>query len=438
MKAVEAPDRPGPVRRWGPLAAVLGALALLAVLVVTTDAEPAGGPAETGATAAGAGEAGQSLPEGVMSFPVAREQGLVEEIDWGERCDTETGVLALPLSPPPECFAPYDGDTAGPRPEGSPTTRSRSSCTSPSRTTRSCRFIYCQIGMHRHQRGHHRDLPGVQRRSSSSTTRPTAGDVELIRYEATGAITDEVAATTDAETIARDIAPFMVFGGPALGEAFADTLAANEVMCISCVASTADGFYDRACAVRVGRSPTTPTRPGRWSPSTWATASPGGPRSTAGRRSRAGSGGSATSTCSTDPEAEAARERFEQQLGEYGVRLEDVASFTDPVSLAGQAREILARMKDLGVTTILYSGDPLAPQTLTETATAQDYFPEWVLTGSALVDTTIFGRTYDQEQWRARLRPVEPVRPGRSLRGRLGLPLPTGSAASRPRPGSRR
>ena len=59
----------------------------------------------------------------------------------------------------------------------------------------------------------------------------------------------------------------------------------------------------------------------------------------------------------------------------------------------------MARLKSQGITTVLYTGDPLAPQTLTENATAQDYFPEWVITGSALVDTTVFARTYDQEQW---------------------------------------
>ena len=55
--------------------------------------------------------------------------------------------------------------------------------------------------------------------------------------------------------------------------------------------------------------------------------------------------------------------------------------------MATQAREILARMKAKGVTTILYNGDPLAPKPLTTKATGQDYFPEWVITGSALVDT---------------------------------------------------
>ncbi len=102
---------------------------------------------------------------------------------------------------------------------------------------------------------------------------------------------------------------------------------------------------------------------------------------------------------SASPEAEDQRAYFEDQLAEYGVTLVDAVSYADPLSLAGQAREILARMKDQGVTTILFSGDPLAPQTLTQTATEQDYYPEWIITGSALVDSTLFGRTYDQSQW---------------------------------------
>ncbi len=58
--------------------------------------------------------------------------------------------------------------------------------------------------------------------------------VELVRYNATGPISDAIAATTDAETIAHDLEPFAVLGGPNLTEAFAETLAANEVLCIPC------------------------------------------------------------------------------------------------------------------------------------------------------------------------------------------------------------
>jgi hypothetical protein len=41
----------------------------------------------------------------------------------------------------------------------------------------------------------------------------------------------------------------------------------------------------------------------------------------------------------------------------------------------------------------------VAPETLTRAATAQNYFPEWIITGAALTDTAAFARTYDQRQW---------------------------------------
>ncbi len=49
--------------------------------------------------------------------------------------------------------------------------------------------------------------------------------------------------------------------------------------------------------------------------------------------------------------------------------------------------------------TIVFLGDPIMPIHLTQQATAQDYHPEWIVTGTALTDTTVLGRMYDQEQW---------------------------------------
>ena len=51
------------------------------------------------------------------------------------------------------------------------------------------------------------------------------------------------------------------------------------------------------------------------------------------------------------------------------------------------------------MTSVIFSGDPVAPQSLTRAATSQDYFPEWIISGSVLTDTAAFGRTYDQRQW---------------------------------------
>ena len=47
----------------------------------------------------------------------------------------------------------------------------------------------------------------------------------------------------------------------------------------------------------------------------------------------------------------------------------------------------------------VFLGDPIMPIYLTKAATDQDYFPEWIITGTVLTDTTVFGRQYDQEQW---------------------------------------
>ena len=56
-------------------------------------------------------------------------------------------------------------------------------------------------------------------------------------------------------------------------------------------------------------------------------------------------------------------------------------------------------MKEAGVTSVIFNGDPIAPREFTNEATAQNYFPEWIVTGSVLVDTAAFSRTYDQQQW---------------------------------------
>ena len=60
---------------------------------------------------------------------------------------------------------------------------------------------------------------------------------------------------------------------------------------------------------------------------------------------------------------------------------------------------MIAKLKSAGVTSVILAGDPVFPTFLTKEATAQDYFPEWVVLGYAFTDTAVFGRQYDQEQW---------------------------------------
>ena len=63
------------------------------------------------------------------------------------------------------------------------------------------------------------------------------------------------------------------------------------------------------------------------------------------------------------------------------------------------AAQMIAKMIDGKVTTVIFAGDPLYPIFITQEATRQQYFPEWMITGTALTDTTFFGRTYDKAQW---------------------------------------
>ncbi|MEK7425546.1 MAG: hypothetical protein AAB131_17095, partial [Actinomycetota bacterium] len=63
------------------------------------------------------------------------------------------------------------------------------------------------------------------------------------------------------------------------------------------------------------------------------------------------------------------------------------------------ASQVISKMKAAGVTTIVFSGDPVAPRDFTTEATLQEYFPEWFVSASVLVDLNAFARTYDQQQW---------------------------------------
>ncbi len=63
------------------------------------------------------------------------------------------------------------------------------------------------------------------------------------------------------------------------------------------------------------------------------------------------------------------------------------------------ARTLIAALKKAHVTSVVLAGDPIFPSFLTHEATAQNYFPEWVVLGYAYTDTAVFGRTYDQRQW---------------------------------------
>ncbi len=61
---------------------------------------------------------------------------------------------------------------------------------------------------------------------------------------------------------------------------------------------------------------------------------------------------------------------------------------------------MIAKMHGDGITSIIMFVDPLYPILITGEATRQQYYPEWIISGSGLSDTTAAGRLYDQQQWK--------------------------------------
>jgi Periplasmic binding protein len=80
-----------------------------------------------------------------------------------------------------------------------------------------------------------------------------------------------------------------------------------------------------------------------------------------------------------------------------------------------QAASIVAKLKDEGVTSVACGCDPILPVFLTAKASEQNYQPEWLVLGTALTDTDLFGQFYNQAEWShafgiSLIGPQQPVR----------------------------
>ena len=244
---VQTPDGGSPgrgrsiLRKWGPFGAIVVVLALVGAFAAVNagddDSEEAGdgGSSTTAAPTSG-------LPDGVVTYQAAKDAGTADTIEWGDRCDTSTGLLAIAFSPQPQCVAPFTGDNGGETDVGVTKDAIKVVLYVPQENDPILQFLYRQIGLDDTPEDTWQTYLGFNRMLATYTE--TYGRrVELVRYNATGNIQDSVAGTADAETIARDLKPFAVIGGPVLTESFADTLASNKVMCISCAPPQLSEWY---------------------------------------------------------------------------------------------------------------------------------------------------------------------------------------------------
>ena len=390
------------LKKWGPIAAIVAVIAVVVIVITTSgggdsdsgDAVSPGDSVSETVTPDTAGDGSWTYP---LSYPQAEEMGIEDTIEWGERCDTERGRLAVVDFFAPFCMAPFEGDNGG--------------ATSTGVTAETITIVHYQGPDNDPIIGYITDAVKVD--DTNAQEFDTVANllpyyeqfyefygrkVEIVRYESTGLATDEVTARADAQRIVEEYKPFAVIGGPALTNAFADELAARDVTCISCGVGSSAWYAER-------------------DPYVWGI--DGGAaqkqvhvaefigKQLAGKPA-VHAGDEFVDTVrkfgfiyvESSSESKILADQMVERLDAVGARPAEVLPYVlDPGSIQQTASQIIAKLKASGVTTVILSTDPVAPRDFTREATAQEYFPEWIVAAATLTDTTAFGRSYDQQQW---------------------------------------
>ena len=338
-------------------------------------------------------------PEGVLSYPRADEMGIADTIDWGERCDTETGQVRIPWFFRIPCWQPFEGDNGGATDRGVTADTIKIVYWTPQDNDPVMAYITDAI-MNNDTNADVEDTLNKLIEYYETYYETYGRSVELEVVTGSGLVIDAVSARADAVRIAEEIDPFMVWGGPAFTTAFGDELMARGIACIACgLGGTAADYAE-------------------WHPNGWSLTMSAEQASLlvaeyVGKRLAGHNAIHAGDSDMHDQErvfgsvyegssetAAETNERFQTALEEYGVEtVESISYSLDPATMQETATNIIAKLKAAGVTSVMLSADPVAPRDFTREATAQNYFPEWIIAGSVLVDTNVFARTYDQEQW---------------------------------------
>ncbi len=236
--------------------------------------------------------------------------------------------------------------------------------------------------------------------------------VVMINYNSSGPATDDAAMKADAVHIAQDIKAFAVIVGTPeqqIPDVLARELARRGVVCICTVSPTEKYYkslppyifgpglppgtlYANHVAEYIGKR--LKGRKAKWA---------GDPNTINGLRTQTRRFGlvwvnGANGT--VDREAVNVKDEFVAKLKAQGVTLAAAPGYNGN---SGQNQDemsnVIAQLVDAHVTTVIMWVDPLSPIFITRDATQQNYFPEWLITGSGLSDTTSAARLYDRQQW---------------------------------------
>ncbi len=226
-------------------------------------------------------------------------------------------------------------------------------------------------------------------------------EFELIRIDG-GQPDDDVTAKANAQEVI-DAGAFISLNGPTDTNVYMRELAANGIICVCTVSQPISTYLDNAPYVYATLMSSTQLYVHR--------AEYVGQRLWGGNAEHAGDAlfqnqtrtfGLVYFDTAEGTYSEGA-DFFEDELAKYGASLTDRIAVTGAhVDTSGAQQEapvVSQRLKDKGISSVIFAGDPLYPIFLTQEATQDLYFPEWIITGSVFSDTATFARLYDQQQW---------------------------------------
>jgi hypothetical protein len=394
-------SRGNPLAKWGPLAVIVVLLLAVGAFVVAGNrggdddsGDDAGSGSDTGELAEGAPEPTGRMP---LTYAEAQDGGTVDDYDWGDRCDTDSAKVRIPTVYAMPCVPVFDGDNGGATTGGVTADTIRIVRYVPQANDAAASFGPLAAAADDSQDEQHQTMQDYFD-IYSSQAELYGRQIELIDYPATGAATDVVAARADGRQIAEELEPFAVLGGPGLDEgAFAQELTAHDIVCLDCAgALPADMLKDMEPLVwsALPSGEQILTTMGAWTTRLGETA-------TAEENVAQWAGG---------PQQDKPRKfgviHFDQDPPIFAVDEDDIPEgidlvdsyLLDPTTIPQRTQELVARFKSQGITTVAFFGDPYTLTFLTQAATEQGWFPEWVITGTAFTDTIAFGRGYDPQQ----------------------------------------
>ncbi len=369
----------------------------VATSLVDGDTAAAGstGSGRSGAGGGGGGGGGGTSGTGGSANPVV-------PAGVGANCDLTTGRIKVPTIYAPPCVPPFSGNNGGNtypgvtkdtitvtyfQPEVNPATDAALTAAgannTPAEQAATMRAYVDYFNKHYETYGR---------------------QVKLIVRQGSGDTEDDAVGRADALAIATEDKAFAVFGAP-VAASFVETLAARKILCV-CTTSQPQEFYERL-APYIGYTTLMSSTQGYIHRAEYI-----GKRLKGRNAVHAGTSDGAPLNVqprkfgllwynTPDDAYRAGAVFFEKELkNKYGVTLAESLEFpSDYAEVSNRARTLIQRLKTAGVTSVVFAGDPISPAIFTKEATRQLYFPEWIITGSALTDTVIFARTFDQNQW---------------------------------------